>query len=79
MVWAQMDYNGYSGLSAHFSGFDGYSGGNSTFGAIGSMVDFPTLDHRFIARFVPEPSSAGFCMIALLGIASVRRRRIATN
>ncbi|MBL8820273.1 MAG: PEP-CTERM sorting domain-containing protein [Planctomyces sp.] len=81
-IWVEMDYRGFTGLTAHFSGINGYAGGNSVFGPIGGMTDFATLDHRFIAEFsggsaVPEPASLAAWSIGLVAMTFARRRRSA--
>jgi hypothetical protein len=78
-VWAVMDYRGFAGRTAHFSGINGYAGGNSVFGPFGGYVNFAGLDHRLIANFtdavaVPEPAT--FLLIGA-GLAAVARRRSA--
>lgn len=81
-VWALIDYNGFTGSTAHFIFNDVYSGGNSVFGSINDMTDFIGLDHRFIANFsndnptaIPEPGSLALLSLSLLGLAGMRKRR----
>jgi len=77
-IYVQMDYRGFNGLTAHFSYIDGYAGGHSLFGSIGSMNGtYTTLDHRFIANFsaVPEPGTLALFGIGLLGMGLARRKK----
>ena len=81
LIFAQFDYNGYSGSSLQFSYNDTYAGGNSTFGPVGSQENWPALDHRFIANFSGGSNavSEGGATLALfglglLGLAGLRRR-----
>lgn len=82
-IFLQFDYNGFSGSALHFSYVDGYAGGNSSFGAVGSQSDWPTLDHRFIAEFTgggtPTPDAGSMASLLGLGLAglSLVRRKLA--
>lgn len=76
LLFAQLDYRGFNGRTAHFSYTDSYAGGNSSFGAIGAQGDWASLDHRFIAKFtsVPEPSTLMVLLLALIGFVVYRQR-----
>lgn len=79
-VYALIDYNGYSGLSAYFQS-DVYAGGNSNFGANGSKSEFAGLDHVFVANFtqnnsIPEPTSIALLGLALAGIGFSRKKKM---
>ena len=79
LVFAQIDYNGYVGNSAHFIVGDVYSGGSSSFFNGIDHDDFggSLFDHRFTATFsgVPEPSSM-LVVTGISGLAILRRRRL---
>ncbi|WP_028584745.1 PEP-CTERM sorting domain-containing protein [Desulfogranum mediterraneum] len=84
-VYALVDYRGFSGSTAHFIGADVYSGGNSFFGhgaALGDLVSYGGLDHRFVATFsngggtpVPEPGTTLLFGVGVVGFAGVVRWR----
>ena len=80
-VYALIDYNSYSGLSAHYQS-DVYAGGSSNFGANGSKSDFSGLDHVFVANFtqasqVPEPVSIVLLGLGLMAICLSRKSKAA--
>lgn len=70
----KIDFKGYTGKSVHFTQLPAYSGGNAQW-FIGRWNDFPELDHRFRATFVPEPSSMGLVAIGVSAWALVRLTR----
>ena len=81
VIFAQFDYNGYSGASLQYNDNATYAGGNSSFGPVGSQSNFATLDHRFVANFSGGSNavSEGGATLALfglglLGLAGLRRR-----
>jgi hypothetical protein len=86
-VYALLDYNGFSGFTAHIMGNDVYSGGNSNFGQIPlhPRQEFPGFEHRFVANFsspnqnvVPGPSGlvlAGMAGVTFTGFFGWRRRK----
>lgn len=81
VIFAQFDYNGYSGASLQFSYNDTYAGGNSSFGPVGTQSNYPEFDHRFIAKFSGGSNavSEGGATLALfglglLGLTALRRR-----
>jgi hypothetical protein len=86
-VYALLDYNGFSGFTAHIIENDVYAGGNSNFGQIPFLPrqEFPDWEHRFVANFsgtnqnvVPGPSGlvlAGMAGLTFTGFFGLRRRK----
>jgi hypothetical protein len=84
VIFAQFDYNGYSGSSLQYNYVNSYGGGNSSFGAVGSQLSYPALDHKFIANFsaanvdqhsVPDSGATfGLLGLGLIGVVGLRRR-----
>ncbi len=76
-VYALIDYNGYSGSTAHFQQ-NVYAGGESNFGADGSKSIFSGLDHVFVANFtgatVPAPAGLALFGLVLAGLG-IRRQQ----
>ncbi|HWP31178.1 MAG TPA: PEP-CTERM sorting domain-containing protein [Fimbriimonadales bacterium] len=64
---AIVDFKGYSGYSIHFTGTDVVPG-NGMWWSGASWSDYPTLDQKLHAEFVPEPATllAFSCGLALL-------------
>jgi hypothetical protein len=70
----KIDFNGYSGPSVHFTQIPAYASGHAQW-FNGTWNDYPELDHRFRATFVPEPSSMGLAAIGVSAWGLVRRAR----
>ncbi len=77
VIFAEFDYNGYSGRSLQYLN-NVYVGGNSSFGPVGSQSGFSSLDHRFTADFsgnVPDGGATiGLLGLAMSGMAWMRRK-----
>ncbi len=67
LIFAELNYNGYSGASLQYLN-NVYAGGNSSFGPVGSQTSISSLDHRFTANFSASVPDGG-ATLALLGVA----------
>jgi hypothetical protein len=81
VIYAEFDYNGYSGPSLHFNDYSTYAGGNSSFGPVGDQSSYYNLDHRFVAKFsgsapsVPDSGvTLGLLGLGLIGLFGLRRK-----
>lgn len=86
VVYAIINYNGFSGQTAHFINSNVYSGGNSSFLNTASTstnwLSYSALDHSFIANFlqgprqdVPEPSTLAILALGLIGLGARRFKK----
>lgn len=54
-IWALIDYNGFTGETAHINAASEYDFGNSAFLDTGGWNESPTFEHQFIAKFSSKP------------------------
>ena len=79
LIYALIDYNGFSGSTVHFTN-DLYSGGHSAFGPVGSQTTFSQYDLKFNASFsspsaVPVPAAVWLFGSALTGLVGMGKRK----
>jgi hypothetical protein len=79
LIYALIDYNGFSGSTVHFTN-NLYSGGNSAFGPVGSQTQYGSYDLKFNASFsspsaVPVPAAVWLFGSALTGLVGIGKRK----